>query len=455
MQTVNFQCGHCGNLMAVTADLVGQQVRCPHCQQVVLAPAPAGPQPEALAPAPQPPSEPAFPAAEEKESIFAPSEHISEDVFGHVPRPTLEMPARPVLPAVPPPLAPVSAEPRDLLPPAPPPVSSTSPEAANPFVNLASAFQTPPSPTNLETSPASESSPWSAPREDSHWHDPGSAAGQAEPHPDFDSAGPPRVRTPRADGGWWIVAFIIPLVSYSILVTILAVIFYIRQATQLHPLEVLPDLEGDNKGARRVGMVQRWSPDTVLPDKLKVALGQSIRIGDLEVTPLRVERGHIQLRYPDGRREEPQRDESLVLHLHLRNVSENVAFKPTDPEFLRAWDEQKRSGAMPYTYLEAGHMRFFGGPIPWRAAKAPGQRADWYVEGHNHDRELQPGEAMSSLVCTNPDRQAVRELRDYKGPMLWRVQVRRGLVQVKDREVSATAVIGVEFTSAEIQPSRG
>src|SRR5437763_1339138 len=41
MQTTNFQCGHCGNLMAVTANMLGQQVRCPNCQQVVLAPAPA------------------------------------------------------------------------------------------------------------------------------------------------------------------------------------------------------------------------------------------------------------------------------------------------------------------------------------------------------------------------------------------------------------------------------
>src|SRR3954468_5525969 len=43
MQTVNFQCGHCGNLMGVSVEFLGQQVRCPHCQQVVVAPASAGP----------------------------------------------------------------------------------------------------------------------------------------------------------------------------------------------------------------------------------------------------------------------------------------------------------------------------------------------------------------------------------------------------------------------------
>ena len=39
MQTVNFQCGNCNNLMAVGAEYLGQQVRCPHCQAVVVAPA--------------------------------------------------------------------------------------------------------------------------------------------------------------------------------------------------------------------------------------------------------------------------------------------------------------------------------------------------------------------------------------------------------------------------------
>ena len=37
MATVNFQCGHCAKLMAVNATFLGQQVRCPHCQQVVVA----------------------------------------------------------------------------------------------------------------------------------------------------------------------------------------------------------------------------------------------------------------------------------------------------------------------------------------------------------------------------------------------------------------------------------
>lgn len=448
MQTVNFQCGHCGNLMAVTADLLGSQVRCPHCQQVVHAPATADPppaEPGAAAPVspPAPEAPLRFAPVEEKESIFAASDSMSEDVFGSAPRPALDMPSPPYSPEPPP----ILAERGDFSPPAP---ASTDPSA-----NLApAALQAPPSFPYPEEPRTTEDAPWSGPRDHTSWPAPDAPGGQNMSHPDFDSPAPPRVTT-RGSSGWYIVAFILPLVSYSILVTILAIIFYVRQATQTHPLEVLPDLDGDNKGARRVGMVQRWSPDTALPDKLKVTLGQPIRVGDLEVTPQRVEWARIRLRYPDGRKEEPQRDESLVLHLQLRNVSDDVAFKPTDPEFLRAWDERKRNGSMPYTFLEAGTLRFFGGPIHWRAAGPQGRRASWFVEGQNHDRELRPGETMSTLVCTDPDQKAVRQLTGYKGPMLWRVQVRRGLVEFRNRDVSATAVIGVEFTSADIQASRG
>ena len=51
MATVTFKCGHCNNLMAVNAEYLGRQVRCPHCQQVVVAPA----QQSAAAPPPPPP----------------------------------------------------------------------------------------------------------------------------------------------------------------------------------------------------------------------------------------------------------------------------------------------------------------------------------------------------------------------------------------------------------------
>src|SRR6266516_2508104 len=89
MQTVNFECGHCHNLMAVGEEYLGQQVRCPHCQQVVLAPAPAPPSVQA-------PTVEVFPR-DEYESIFTPPESAGEDLFGEA-APLIEIPTEPAFP---------------------------------------------------------------------------------------------------------------------------------------------------------------------------------------------------------------------------------------------------------------------------------------------------------------------------------------------------------------------
>src|SRR5262249_51048198 len=97
MDNLNFQCGNCGNLMAVSPESLGQQVRCPHCQQVVHAPVP--PEPIAAAeapnnafpePVPTPPveaHEPEFqmPAVSELESIFGKTDSSSDSLFDDPP----------------------------------------------------------------------------------------------------------------------------------------------------------------------------------------------------------------------------------------------------------------------------------------------------------------------------------------------------------------------------------
>src|SRR5579872_3925639 len=52
MQTSNFQCGQCGKPIAVEAENLDGQVRCPHCLQVVLARACTPADPAAVPPDP-------------------------------------------------------------------------------------------------------------------------------------------------------------------------------------------------------------------------------------------------------------------------------------------------------------------------------------------------------------------------------------------------------------------
>jgi hypothetical protein len=242
---------------------------------------------------------------------------------------------------------------------------------------------------------------------------------------------------------------IIPLISYSILATVLAIYFYRRLNDAMDYLEAMPD-QGENKGATHIkkgeNSVWRPDPESALPSRLRVGLGQSLCLGQLEVTPLRVRRGRVQLCYENVLPDEALYD-SIILDLELRNVSEDVCFRPLDPYFQRQWKADKKDGPMPYTYLTIGKQRFYGGPVPWK----PGSRM--IVAGQDLDRELNPGEGMKSFVCTDPDDPVYQALREYQGsqPIEWRVQVRRGLVPMGPREVCTTAVIGVEFLKKDIE----
>src|SRR5438046_1490883 len=105
MQTVNFKCGSCGNLMAVTTAHLGLQVRCPHCQSIVVAPSTA---PGAAPPPVFTQSTFAEHTGDEEESIFAPPTD-PDDIFGRssaVAR--VEMPGEATV-AEPPPPAPAAA----------------------------------------------------------------------------------------------------------------------------------------------------------------------------------------------------------------------------------------------------------------------------------------------------------------------------------------------------------
>ena len=276
---------------------------------------------------------------------------------------------------------------------------------------------------------------------------------------------------PRKESGWVIPLLSFPLITYSVLATIALIVLYYRlqqEQERPHPLEMMPDIQGEYPGGKRQGSASflRLPPvDEPLPDRLRVALGQSLTVGDLEVTPTKVELRRVWIKSP-GNQPDEMDEESLVLFLRLKNVSADFVFRPLDPSFDRQWKERRADGKpnrdRVYTFLELqqGGRRFFGGPVPWApkgAADRPRPETVFVKENGRevnqdyHSRELKPGEEMETLICTDHKDHVARALEDYHDGLLWRVQVRRGLVKVHDRDVSATAVIGVEFTAKDIR----
>jgi S-adenosyl-L-methionine hydrolase (adenosine-forming) len=258
-----------------------------------------------------------------------------------------------------------------------------------------------------------------------------------------------KTHVPKMRGSILAPLVIIPLISYAVLATI-AVIVLLMRSQSPDPLERLPDLEGQFKGAKHNKhggiLYERIRPDAPLPARLRARLGERLRVGDVEIHPEKVELRKVYILQP-GFEPESGTNASLVLHFAVRNVSEDTLFSPTDPFFDRRSSAQSPGGA-PYTCLEIGEHRFYGGALNWTPGRPEGTGE--VIDGQ-HYKILEPGEELATQVCTDPEVPVPQALEGYRGPLLWRIWLRRGLVQIGDREVSATAVVGVEFRDSDIR----
>lgn len=391
MDTVQIECGNCGKVMAVKVAHLGAQVHCPHCRAIVQAPPP----PSKSVPNIRVPNV----DVEATESIFAePGE--TDALFGEPPgRPLVEMPSEMSAKEAAPERTVAFGPPEQAAAPALGDRTLDEEEFARAGVN-----QPGPAPSWLSAPPA------------------GAAAAEPEETP---SEMPVVPRRPEKQSNLAAVLLIF-LVPYAILATIVIIILLKMQGNYFDPLERLPDPKPKDGGPRL--KVSQVAHDTRLPAKLKTKLAQPVQVGDIEITPLKVWATD---------------EDQLVLEFKARNLSKNLIFNPVSDAFLR-YVEKSMDAGKPYTYLDCGHKKLFGGFGEWLAGPA-GQEQQF-------DGDIGPGEEEIIRITTEPRyRKDVQQLRKSKDDLTWRVQVRRGLVQVRDKDVSATAVIGVEFNASMIQ----
>ncbi len=442
MQTVNFNCPHCGNLMAVGTNLLGRNVRCPHCKQVVRAPAAAG---EPLVQTPAPPPVPAPPPdtptfdlpkpLEHHESIFG--ERHDEDLFG----------SEPLKPTLPP------SEP----PPVPKPSQAAETIAASPLPAV-----TAPAPAYVSSTAATlDFSPTSNGALENRTAERPISSGPAG---HVDTVFRPR-KAPGDSSTTPAFAWI--LLVYAAVVTIAAGFFgyqyFIAGPKEQHPYKAMPDVIREYKPAEKRQMSFQGMPDPKLdiPQELRVKLGGELTIGDLKVQPLYVEKiANIPAttKYVSAEDKKRPIGNALVLTMRVRNVSSDSMFCPNDPAFNRAFD---RSQPAPYTALQI-QQRYFYGTFKW--PPETGTEKEYFVGHEGEELPLKPGEERDTWVTTAAtgtrasDRSIkfLQELDPQDEVLLWRVQLRRGFVKMRDSsgqdvDISATAVIGVEFQRKDVK----
>jgi hypothetical protein len=514
MQTVTFQCGHCRNLMAVGIENLGRQVRCPHCQQVVLAPSQPATAP-APAPAPAPDPAPVFTPRSDHEDIF--SAEPEDALFGHEDVPQMELPPQPSpmvngAEAAPPEPVPEPApqqqfpslaelqaaaqqESNPYAPPEPAPEPAAAPQH---FPSLSELLASAPQETTAaappEPAPADPEAtlPLGSGEAVPSWmaesSEPASQVTTVttETAPVEEVAAAPMPRRVRREGNRWFIPLVfLPLVLYAIGATIFVAWALVRfqeaQNEMRDPFEELPDDGDDNgvkKGAKRVTL--NYRPEDItrpIPAARRVKLGNTLRVGSVEVTPLRVTRERVAVYVRGFKKATECMRDSLVLHMRLKNVSTDERFAPLDTFFDRQGSVQPWS--LPLTHLEvAGHR--FSGPARWVSARnTSGDQPQW-IKGRDYSYPdgIGPGEEYKLLdhkgertrdpfICTDGNNREAMEVlfgededgkqigNPHQGPFLWRVQLRRGVVVRRGKDRSATTVIGVEFNRSDIKRGNG
>jgi hypothetical protein len=483
--------------MGVGIELLGKHVRCPHCKQVVLAPTtvgvspanpPAPPPPPVKPPAPTPPTArpsqvpapgaapkpheapaPVFkmPQREAADSILGDPEESEDDVFGAkankrpavpqmpdapppppsgpistmvlpTPFPTLEATDEPTGSAAAAPAAPARPAPAAPVPPPAPVPALHAAGPANPWAGLdAMAAPSAPAPAPVTPVPVVVQ-PAPVPRT------PEPEEPEEEPR---ESARPLRGRAAPVSRGVP-KGVVYALAVYALVMTGLAVYGLIFKTATLpadHPLSTIPDNFGEFPPAeRKKASATRFPVDGALPASQKAAIGGKIEVGQLEIVPVQIEKRKLTIvREGEKRPVEVPAGEGLVLRLRVKNTSSDLPIYPLDPAFQR----RETADDTPASRLVVGKETFVGGPITWPFVRTT---REYEKEQEAETRPLLPGETREYVVCSPANPRIFEAVKYAKESSLWRVQVRRGLIDFHGKNVPVTAIIGVEFQRADV-----
>ncbi len=232
---------------------------------------------------------------------------------------------------------------------------------------------------------------------------------------------------------------LIAIGGYAIVVTALCV-FLLMQVAKLRSgmgLESLPDLKPyppNSSGKVRVGLVPIKAE---LPPGHSLAIGESQRLGNLKVEPLRVTAGPMEfVHFSQREKSRPVRGRVLKLWVRLTNQSADQAFVPLDRDLLF------------YQHIDADDTIRANNFITTPAKVAPlvfvhERDEEWDFAGQELGKVLQPGESWETYIPTTED-----GIDQLNGPLLWRLQLRKGH---SPAGFGVTTLVEVRFSHNEIE----
>ena len=281
------------------------------------------------------------------------------------------------------------------------------------------------------TEPPSPAAPASAPGSMFHDAPVDTTTTATGPAPNTESEFPQFKPKPRKDSSVLLIIALIFLVPYALTMTFFVIFLVMKGAGQSDGLEYLRDpVPGPAKGGPR--QVRKQPPhDSKIAAHRKTTLGKPVQAGDLQVTPLRV------VLTPGNH---------LKLVMRAKNTSAKTAFEPMHDSYVN----EAKSTVPPYTFLESRSSNLtpiYGGYLAYfKEVEPKGDPVSFPL--------LSPREEITIVLETDNryrEKHVAEIAKASNGEYTWRVQVRRGFVDVDRKQVSATTVIGVDFTSKDIE----
>lgn len=204
-----------------------------------------------------------------------------------------------------------------------------------------------------------------------------------------------------------------------------------RQIAAPAPSVVAESVPETYENGRRGERSQIVTPPIPVPESQTTTMGQALRVGSIEVTPLRISRGPVVLEHVGLDGVKHQRDGGsgvLILQLRLKNTSTTEIFAPLDEAFLREPDR-----GLPDSFIETPDgSRTFLYPLPIVS--------EWSIAGQVI-RELKPGESYETAIVSNADTPGV-----LTSGMTWRLHLRTGATP------GQSELIGVKVGPDQVEP---
>ena len=166
-------------------------------------------------------------------------------------------------------------------------------------------------------------------------------------------------------------------------------------------------------------------PAPPIPPENTVDLGGTIRLGDLEATPLGIEADAVSLvRSIDSDESRRADSRSLILRIRFTNRSRDVSFRPIERAFLR--EQPSRRDRSEITTSNGKRIAMFSLAVD----------SEWVIQGQSFE-SVGPGESVETVVASEPG-----VLDRLTGEAIWRLRVRTGLFR--------SDMLGVRFRPDQV-----